>query len=89
MISPGLGRKVMEYQKDLRDVVCTGAELGIPVPGFMTALAYYDAYRSPQLPANLIMAQRDFFGAHRYERVDESGTFHTEWENWEKNIISR
>jgi 6-phosphogluconate dehydrogenase len=81
LLSPDLGRRVMERQEDLRNVVCAGAELGIPVPGFMSALAYYDAYRSVQLPANLIMAQRDYFGAHRYERVDADGTFHTEWES--------
>ncbi len=80
LLSPGLGNEVTERQKDLRDVVCTGTDLGIPVPGFMSALAYYDAYRSIQLPANLIMAQRDFFGAHRYERIDTEGTFHMEWE---------
>jgi 6-phosphogluconate dehydrogenase len=80
-LSPGLGKEVMERQGDLRNVTCTGADLGIPVPGFMSALAYYDAYRSMQLPANLIMAQRDYFGAHRYERIDAEGTFHTEWES--------
>ena len=80
ILFPDLGRDVMERQGDLRTVVCTGAELGIPVPGFMSALAYYDAYRSVHLPADLIMAQRDFFGAHRYERIDEEGTFHTEWQ---------
>jgi 6-phosphogluconate dehydrogenase len=71
----------MECQRDLRKVACTGAELGIPVPGFMSAIAYYDAYRSVHLPANLIMALRDYFGAHRYERTDAEGTFHTEWES--------
>jgi 6-phosphogluconate dehydrogenase len=81
LLSPDLGREVMARQEDLRKVVSTGADLGIPVPGFMSALAYYDAYRSVQLPANLIMAQRDYFGAHRYERIDEEGTFHTEWES--------
>jgi 6-phosphogluconate dehydrogenase len=81
ILSPGLGKEVMERQVDLRNVVRTGADLGIPIPGFMSALAYYDAYRSVQLPANLIMAQRDYFGAHRYERIDAEGTFHTEWES--------
>ena len=80
LLFPELGRDVMERQGDLRTVVCTAANLGIPLPGFMSALAYYDAYRSVQLPANLIMAQRDYFGAHRYERVDAEGTFHTEWQ---------
>lgn len=54
-------------------------ERGIPVPGFASALAYYDSYRTATLPANLIQAQRDYFGAHTYERVDKEGTFHTEW----------
>lgn len=81
ILPPGLGRSVMECQKDLREVVGTGTGLGIPVPGFMASLAYYDAYRSVQLPANLIMAQRDYFGAHRYERIDAEGTFHTEWDS--------
>jgi 6-phosphogluconate dehydrogenase len=80
LLSPGLGNEVMDRREDLRNVICTGAELGIPVPGFMSALAYFDAYRSVQLPANLIMAQRDYFGAHRYERIDAEGTFHTKWE---------
>ncbi len=52
----------------------------MPAPTFSSALAYYDSYRSARLPANLLQAQRDFFGAHTYERVDEKGTFHTKWE---------
>ncbi len=64
-----------------RKVVAQGAELGIPMPCFSTALAFYDGYRSAQLPANLIQAQRDFFGAHTYERIDRSRGefFHTDW----------
>ena len=81
ILFPHLAKELMEAQGYLRNVVCSGAELGIPVPGLMSALAYYDAYRSAQLPANLIMAQRDYFGAHRYERTDAEGTFHTEWES--------
>ena len=53
--------------------------LGIPVPAFATALAYYDGYRRDRLPANLLQAQRDYFGAHTYERIDKPGTFHTDW----------
>ncbi len=79
ILSPGLGGAIREHRADLRKVVCSGTQLGLPTPGFMSALAYYDAYRSARLPANLIMAQRDYFGAHRYERTDEEGTFHTEW----------
>lgn len=56
------------------------AQHGIPVSGFQSSLGYYDAFRSAWLPANLIQAQRDDFGAHAYERIDEKGVFHTHWE---------
>ena len=62
-----------------RHVVKTAIELGIPTPGMNASLAYFDAYRSPRLPANLIQAQRDYFGAHTYRRVDQEGIFHTKW----------
>ena len=62
-----------------RYVVKTAVENGVPTLGFSASLAYYDAYRSERLPANLIQAQRDYFGAHTYERVDKPGIFHTEW----------
>ena len=80
LLDPNLSRKLMEHQEDLREVVCQAAELGIPIPGLMVSLGYFDAYRSAWLPANLIQAQRDYFGAHTYERIDAKGTFHTEWE---------
>jgi 6-phosphogluconate dehydrogenase len=54
--------------------------MGVPVSAFASALAYFDSYRSAQLPANLTQAQRDYFGAHTYRRVDQPGVFHTEWE---------
>ncbi|MEJ7611379.1 MAG: NADP-dependent phosphogluconate dehydrogenase [Ferruginibacter sp.] len=63
----------------LRSIVQTGAGAGIPLPAFAACLNYYDAYRSEWLPANLIQAQRDFFGAHTYERTDKEGSFHTIW----------
>ena len=66
-------------QQDLREVVATAAQHGVAVPAFMSALAYYDAYRSRRLPANLLQAQRDYFGAHTYQRVDRPGKFHTRW----------
>lgn len=73
-------KKVYETrQDDLRKVVVAGAELGIPVGAFMSALTYFDTYRSTALPANLIMAQRDCFGAHKWERIDAAGSFHTAW----------
>src|ERR1035441_7935430 len=80
LLDPKLSLKVMVHQEDLRRVVCQAAESGVPVPGLMVSLGYLDAYRSAWLPANLIQAQRDYFGAHTYERIDAKGTFHTEWE---------
>lgn len=80
LLDPNLSHKVMDRQEDLRTVVCRAAEAGIPAPGLMVSLGYLDAYRSAWLPANLIQAQRDYFGAHTYERTDAKGTFHTEWE---------
>ena len=69
-----------EHHPALRRVVAAAHEAGIPVPAMASALNFLDAYRSGRLPANLIQAQRDFFGAHTYQRVDREGTFHTEWE---------
>lgn len=66
-------------QQELREVVAMGALHGVAVPSFMSALSYYDAYRSARLPANLLQAQRDYFGAHTYQRVDRPGKFHTRW----------
>ncbi len=72
-------RRSQDAQAAWRHVVATAAQLGIPVPAFTTALAYYDGYRRERLPANLLQAQRDYFGAHTYERIDKPGTFHTDW----------
>ena len=80
LLDPGLSRKVMEHQEDLRRMAAEAAESGVPAPGLMVSLGYLDAYRSAWLPANLIQAQRDYFGSHTYERIDAKGTFHTEWE---------
>lgn len=73
-------RILNNYQKEWRETVTTAINYGIPVPGFSSALAYYDSYRSEELPLNLLQAQRDFFGAHTYERKDKEGIFHTQWE---------
>jgi 6-phosphogluconate dehydrogenase len=70
---------VRDAQDAWRRVVSTAAALGIPAPGFATALAYYDGLRAERLPAALVQGQRDFFGAHTYRRVDREGTFHTLW----------
>ena len=70
---------VENYQDAAREVVSVAIQAGIPVPGLASALAYYDSYRTAVLPANLLQAQRDYFGAHTYQRVDREGTFHTDW----------
>ncbi|MBB6454490.1 6-phosphogluconate dehydrogenase [Salirhabdus euzebyi] len=70
---------VDSYQSGLRKIISIAVQHGIPVPSFSAALAYYDSYRTETLPANLIQAQRDYFGAHTYQRVDKEGTFHTKW----------
>jgi 6-phosphogluconate dehydrogenase len=70
---------VRDAQDAWRRVVSTAAGLGIPTPGFATALAYYDGLRAERLPAALVQGQRDFFGAHTYRRVDRDGAFHTMW----------
>lgn len=73
--------EIKKSQKAWRNIVATAAKRGIPVPAFSTALSFYDSYRSAVLPANLLQAQRDFFGAHTYERVDKprGEFFHTNW----------
>jgi 6-phosphogluconate dehydrogenase len=74
-----LGEAVSERLVDLHGVVQAATRLSLPAPAFMATLAYIDSLRSTHLPANLIQAQRDFFGAHTYERVDQRGVFHTQW----------
>ncbi len=81
LLNPYFKSAVRKSQTAWRHVVTTAVRLGIPTPAFATALAYYDGYRSERLPANLLQAQRDYFGAHTYHRVDKpgEGPFHTEW----------
>ncbi|WP_322038955.1 NADP-dependent phosphogluconate dehydrogenase [Burkholderia diffusa] len=67
------------YQTALRDVVVAAVKAGVPVPAFASAVAYFDSYRSERLPANLVQAQRDFFGAHTFERTDKPGSLHANW----------
>lgn len=68
-----------KYQQSVRDIVGLAVQAGVPVPTFSSAIAYYDSYRAERLPANLIQAQRDYFGAHTYERTDREGIFHYSW----------
>jgi len=79
LLDPYFKEIVENYQEALREIIAVAVMRGIPVPAFSSALAYYDSYRLETLPANLIQAQRDYFGAHTYERVDKEGIFHTEW----------
>lgn len=80
LVDPYFQEIMGEYQDALRKVLILTIQQGIPAPAFSSALAYYDSYRSETLPANLIQAQRDYFGAHTYQRVDKEGFFHTEWQ---------
>ncbi len=73
------GKAVEARQGAMREVVCFAVINGIPAPAIASALAYYDGYRSARLPANVTQAQRDYFGAHTYRRLDKEGTFHTKW----------
>ncbi|WP_195219145.1 NADP-dependent phosphogluconate dehydrogenase [Ligilactobacillus salivarius] len=70
---------VEEYQNDVRDIAALAIKAGVACPGFSSAITYYDQYRSAHLPANIIQAQRDYFGAHTYERTDREGIYHYEW----------
>ncbi|MBM7581676.1 6-phosphogluconate dehydrogenase [Caldicoprobacter guelmensis] len=79
LLDPYFKQVMEESQDSWRRVVSLAVQNGIPVPCFSSALAYYDSYRRDRLPANLIQAQRDYFGAHTYERVDREGIFHTDW----------
>ena len=69
-----------KYQQSVRDIVSLSVQAGVPIPAFSSAISYYDSYRSERLPANIIQAQRDLFGAHTYNRVDTEGTFHFLWD---------
>lgn len=79
LLAPEFKQSILERQGAWREVVATAAHLGIAVPAFSASLDYFDSYRRANLPQNLTQAQRDFFGAHTYERIDRPGTFHTEW----------
>jgi len=79
MLAPYFTKALADSQAAWREVIATAVAIGQPVPALMAALSYYDGYRQARLPANLLQAQRDYFGAHTYARTDKPGTFHTEW----------
>ncbi|MBC7257434.1 MAG: NADP-dependent phosphogluconate dehydrogenase, partial [Chloroflexi bacterium] len=80
LLDPFFKEEILKRQGALRRVVQTAVGLGIPCLAFSASLAYFDAYRTARLPANLTQAQRDYFGAHTYRRIDKEGVFHTEWQ---------
>jgi len=79
LLAPYFQKATAAAQDAWRNAIITATKLGVPMPAFTTALAYYDGIRQERLPANLLQAQRDYFGAHTYNRTDKEGTFHTEW----------
>jgi 6-phosphogluconate dehydrogenase len=79
LLDPYFSELIGAGQASLRAVVTAAARRAVPAPALASALAYFDGYRSARLPANLIQAQRDYFGAHTYERVDRPGSFHSDW----------
>ena len=80
LLDPWFREELASRQDGWRRVVALGAERGLPLPATAASLAYYDAIRTERLPANLIQAQRDFFGAHTYQRIDREGDVHTDWD---------
>jgi 6-phosphogluconate dehydrogenase len=79
LLDPHFSQVLVPRRQDLASAIAAGMSAGVPVPGLMAALAYLDSYRAEWLPSNLIQAQRDYFGAHTYRRVDQDGVFHTDW----------
>ncbi|QCI18669.1 NADP-dependent phosphogluconate dehydrogenase [Buchnera aphidicola] len=79
LLTPYFSKISNEYEKSLRNIVIYGIKYGIPIPAFTSAISYYDSYRTASSSANLIQAQRDYFGAHTYKRNDKIGYFHTDW----------
>lgn len=88
LLAPYFTEAVDKAQANWRLVVSTAINLGLPVPAFSSALAYFDSYRRETLCANMIQGQRDYFGAHTYNRIDKPGTFHTEWLSEDDEVTS-
>jgi 6-phosphogluconate dehydrogenase len=79
LLDPEIAELLKNREESIRHILTTGIKAKVPMAGMMSALGYYDAYLSDRMPTNLIQAQRDFFGAHTYQRIDKEGVFHTEW----------
>ncbi len=87
LLAPELKQSILDRQDAWREVLSVSNKLGIPVPAFAASLNYFDSYRRERLPQNLTQAQRDYFGAHTYERTDKEGLFHTEWTAVDKESL--
>jgi 6-phosphogluconate dehydrogenase len=79
LLDSGVQDKVNSVISHARTVVAAAVSSGIAIPAFTAALSYFDTFRSARMPSNLIQAQRDYFGAHTYERIGKEGVFHTQW----------
>ncbi|HEY9735449.1 MAG TPA: NADP-dependent phosphogluconate dehydrogenase [Trichocoleus sp.] len=86
LLAPEFRQTILDRQEAWREVIAMAAKIGVPVPAFSASLDYFDSYRRDRLPQNLTQAQRDYFGAHTYERVDKAGVFHTEWMKETANV---
>ena len=91
LLDEAFGKYLAQVQSNWRQVVSFAIESGIPVPALSASLAYFDSYRSEHLPQNLTQAQRDYFGAHTYERIDKpgQGAVHTEWQSMVKKVVKK
>jgi 6-phosphogluconate dehydrogenase len=87
LLAPEFKQSILDRQDAWREVLAVSNKLGIPVPAFAASLNYFDSYRRARLPQNLTQAQRDYFGAHTYERTDKEGLFHTEWTQTDKESL--
>ena len=88
LLAPEFKQTILDRQNAWREVISLAAQQGIPVPAFSASLDYFDSYRRDRLPQNLTQAQRDYFGAHTYERVDMDGVFHAQWNETESaNVV--
>jgi 6-phosphogluconate dehydrogenase len=80
LLDETVAKLLQSKEQSLRDIIVQAVQSRIAAPGLMSALGYLDGYTSERMPTNLIQAQRDYFGAHTYQRIDKEGTFHTEWQ---------
>jgi 6-phosphogluconate dehydrogenase len=80
LLDPSIAHLLLQKESSIQKVISLAALNSYPAPGLTSSLNYFNAYRRKLLPTNLVQAQRDFFGAHTYQRVDKEGIFHTKWE---------